>query len=698
MAVAWVVFLVPFFVLLGWLVGNESMKRLVIGSDPMNPVTAALLILSAGVVLFSTRRSHNFRQIVVGLILVISLYQIVQYRFRLPFLIDQFLFGGMFGLPAAFNPMAPTAAVGFVLLCLSGLFGFSRRAVVMRQVTILTVLVGAVFMVTGYILNVPEFHSSIHLFPASQSCLLFLLLTVSILLSYPEEGVIKLLIEDAEGSRMGRLLIPVTIVTPFLITHVRLYAETALGASGALGSAFVLLSYVVTLTILLLITVSSLNTRDDARKEFLAKINTLNTALQEVNDEQLASNEELISSNEEIKAANEELLAMNEQLALAAETIRSQGQVIIEQKEEALKRSQQHLQIIFANTKEEILLLDTEGRLMIFNNSLEEFITKATGVKPAVGAYVWDMTVPSRSEESKRLFREALKGNTVTTEAIIPTPGGEVTHFLKYEPVVKDGKVSFVTVISIDITDRKTAEGKLKKQFEELEKTNYELDRFVYSVSHDLRAPLASILGLINVAEMEMSNEVPYLDMIKGRVRHLDGFIRDILDYSRNARTESHFQKIDFPHLLEEAKTNLKLVKGFDRLDITLILNNEIPYYSDATRLGVIFNNLISNSIQFQDVRKPEANLLIEVTTMEDRVEIVTTDNGIGIATEHMNRIFDMFFRATDKSTGSGLGLYIVKETVAKLHGTIKAKSRAGEFTTFEIVIPNSLMEVSSAH
>lgn len=690
----WIAFVAPFFVLVGWQTGDQGMKRLLIGSDPMNPITAFLFILTAGTQLFYSTSSRRSARPLVVLVLITSVYQIIQYHFSLQFKIDQVLFGNLVDIHYGINPMAPTAAVGFVLLSLSILLGSSRRTAIAQQVIVLTVLIGAVFMITGYTLRVPEFHSAIHLFPALQTCTLFVLLAFSILLSQPEVGVINALVGDWEGSRIGRLLIPVTIATPFIITQFRLFVEHAAGASTELGSGLVLLSFVMILTVALFVTVLSLNARDQARKAFIAKINDLNAELKQTNNQQLASNQELSSSLEEIKSANEALSAVNEKLASAAETIRTQGQVIIEQKEEALKRSQQHLQIIFANTKEEILLIDTEGRLVIFNNAFEKFITKTTGCKPGVGMYVWEITVPSRREESIKLFRKALKGNTVTTETVVATDHGEVTHFLKYEPVIHDGKVSFVTLISVDITDRKIAERKLRKQFEELEKTNYELDHFVYSVSHDLRAPLSSILGLINVAEMEMSGELPFLGMIKGRVNHLDGFIKDILDYSRNARTASQFEKIDFSQLIEEAKANLKLVNGFDRLTIKLILQDAAPFYSDASRLEIIFNNLISNSIRFQDKKKPAPVLVLKVTTKEDRVEINATDNGIGIAGEHMGRIFDMFFRATDRSAGSGLGLYIVKETVAKLHGTIKAKSKAGEYTTFEIVIPNALMEI----
>jgi signal transduction histidine kinase len=191
---------------------------------------------------------------------------------------------------------------------------------------------------------------------------------------------------------------------------------------------------------------------------------------------------------------------------------------------------------------------------------------------------------------------------------------------------------------------------------------------------------------------MEKSSELPFLGMIKGRVNHLDGFIRDILDYSRNARTELQQQRIDFSQLLEQVKANLKLINGFDRLKIQLKLNGQMPFYSDPARLLIIFNNLVSNSVEFQDYFKPDPTLMITITIIDDRAEILATDNGIGIAAEHLTKIYDMFYRATDRSRGSGLGLYIVKETVAKLHGTIKAKSKLGEFTTFEIVIPNAVM------
>ena len=210
----WIVFILPFFVLLGWQIDNITLKILVIGSAPMNPLTAILFILSATSILFSSVSTRKYLSPVVGLILVTAFYKIVQFKFDLLFKPDNFVFSS-----ALAYPMAPAAAVGFVLISLSYVFNTSKRKATVQQVILLTVLAGGIFMVTGFILYVPEFHSSIHFFPALQSCILFLLLALSILFSQPEEGVIRLLIVDLEGSRIGRALIPVTIAIPFVITY-----------------------------------------------------------------------------------------------------------------------------------------------------------------------------------------------------------------------------------------------------------------------------------------------------------------------------------------------------------------------------------------------------------------------------------------------------------------------------------------------
>lgn len=256
----------------------------------------------------------------------------------------------------------------------------------------------------------------------------------------------------------------------------------------------------------------------------------------------------------------------------------------------------------------------------------------------------------------------------------------------------KDGNIFGAVASSTNINEIKRAELKFKKQFEELQKTNHELDRFVYSVSHDLRAPLASILGLINLADMEKPSPVfgNYFALIRTSVNRLDGFIKDILDYSRNSRAEVTAEKIDFQKIVAEVQDNVRLMDGAARLKTELKIDNGFDFYSDRARVSILFNNLFSNAIKYQDHRKPVSTICIHVTLSLHQALIKFSDNGIGIAPEHLPKIFNMFYRASENSKGSGLGLYIANETLSKLGGTIKVESEPGLSTTFEITIPDS--------
>jgi PAS domain S-box-containing protein len=253
------------------------------------------------------------------------------------------------------------------------------------------------------------------------------------------------------------------------------------------------------------------------------------------------------------------------------------------------------------------------------------------------------------------------------------------------------GEIEYFEGTLEDITDRKNEQEKLKRQYKELQKTNYELDRFVYSVSHDLRAPLASVLGLVNVAEMENppASFLAYLMMIRESVNRLEGFIKDILDYSRNSRLEVKTKKIDLKAIINEVKKNLSYMKGAGRLKLNIRATHTGEFYSDPMRMRIILNNLLSNSIKFQDPEKVALIVDVSVKTNGKMSILTYSDNGIGIAEDQLGKIFDMFHRASDKAAGSGLGLYVVKETLLKLNGSIKVWSTLGHSTTFEISIPN---------
>jgi signal transduction histidine kinase len=243
---------------------------------------------------------------------------------------------------------------------------------------------------------------------------------------------------------------------------------------------------------------------------------------------------------------------------------------------------------------------------------------------------------------------------------------------------------------------RKKAELTLRKQNEELVKINQELDSFVYSVSHNLRAPLMSVLGLLRLAQIEVERSehdtrvlLNYFSMMEHSINKLDDTLKEILDYSRNARSEIKIERVNLKALLEEGFERLMYHEGSDHIEKVIEVQEETPLYSDPYRLSVVLNNLISNSIKYRDVRKKNQFIRISAHITPAVAKIEFSDNGIGISKELVNKIYDMFFRATEKSEGAGLGLYIVKETIEKLGGRINTVSNLGIGTHFYMELPN---------
>ena len=244
---------------------------------------------------------------------------------------------------------------------------------------------------------------------------------------------------------------------------------------------------------------------------------------------------------------------------------------------------------------------------------------------------------------------------------------------------------------------RKKAERTLRKQNEELVKINQELDSFVYSVSHNLRAPLMSVLGLLRLAQLEVERSgkdtnllLSYFSMMEHSINKLDDTLKEILDYSRNARSEIRNEQVNLKVVIDDGFDRLKYHEGSDQIEKFVNVEDEGVFFSDPNRLSVIFNNLISNSIKYRDLRKKNQYIRINAVINRGGASIEFEDNGIGIPDDLLNKIYDMFFRATERSEGAGLGLYIVKETVDKLGGSITTSSTLGIGTTFKIELPNN--------
>lgn len=357
--------------------------------------------------------------------------------------------------------------------------------------------------------------------------------------------------------------------------------------------------------------------------------------------------------------------------------------------------SESNLRSILNTIDHSIWLINSNFELIDFNREFFKRYKQAYNVRLAKGKNIIDL-LPENLPHLRALWTEryeaGLRGRLGKYYDSYALEGELYTYEIKTYPIVEAGKVTGLTIYSRDITQQKRTEDLLTEQNAELTKINSELDRFVYSASHDLRAPLMSVRGLINMIKLDSDpvNTSKYLELIEKSIVKLDSFISDIIHYSRNSRMELLVKEINFHELVEESISSLKFMEGAEQVRSSVTIDCQGPFFSDYSRLQIVFNNIIANAVRYRDCWKDDSYLAITIEANDLQAKITFADNGIGIAEEYIDHIFKMFFRATADSKGSGLGLYIVRSAVVdKLQGTIKVQSKLGEGTTFVITVPN---------
>jgi signal transduction histidine kinase len=225
---------------------------------------------------------------------------------------------------------------------------------------------------------------------------------------------------------------------------------------------------------------------------------------------------------------------------------------------------------------------------------------------------------------------------------------------------------------------------------EQKNKINAELDFLIYSISHDLRSPLMSVKGLIAlISETEdiSENVKNYLKMANGSIDRLDQTIYDILEYSKNSRTDVQFEKFNIREVVELINTDLKFYDD-NRVDFQINIIGAEEIYTDKKRIITVVKNLVSNAVKYSKTSFETSFVKFETRQSPEYIELIVSDNGIGIPKDQHQRIFEMFYRVSSGRIGSGLGLFIVKEILEKLGGTIAVESEPNIGSTFTVRLP----------
>ncbi len=417
-------------------------------------------------------------------------------------------------------------------------------------------------------------------------------------------------------------------------------------------------------------------------------------ALKQLNDRLIEQNKELARKEENLKRNNERLLLQRENIQHTLEKL-LESQTLIEGIAKAIPAELNTFDltnesVVFSNYK----LADILGYPQQVLQSLEPEPLKAL-------AHPDDLLLLAANKA--RLLQEEMN----STEIRAKHQDGHqkwvsVSHVLLRD---ESDVPRYIVTMAQDITERKRAEEELNSSNEklianqdilqraltELSDRNFELDQLVYKISHDLRSPLSTILGLVNLIKLENEPNavIEYVNHIENRVLKLDDFVKSMLNYAKANRTQIQLEAIDFHELVENCLADLEFLDSFKRIRTEINIAHRVTFRSDLLRLRIIFSNIISNAYKYLNPKSDHNYLKINIKVDKEMARIEFADNGIGIPREYLDKIFDMFFRATEKSDGSGLGMYIVKQTIDKLEGSIQVESRVGQGTTFFVQIPN---------
>jgi PAS domain S-box-containing protein len=361
--------------------------------------------------------------------------------------------------------------------------------------------------------------------------------------------------------------------------------------------------------------------------------------------------------------------------------------------EDLLQKSEANLRTIFDNTNVCYILSDANFQLISFNSAAVATYAKEFKVQLREGDRLLDYLPEGRKAESRKRFEKVLSGEKVNYELNFAQDDGSTTWYNVNMFAVTDdsNKLLGLIVSSENITNRKNIEFERNKMLSDIVQHNKNLEQFAYIISHNLRSPVANIIGLSALLENRSTmNEETFDKCMSGltlSVKKLDEVIVDlnyILQTRRGVNEKKEF--VNFSALIDDIKTSIS--SHLEKENIIINTNfTANKFFTIKSYLYSIFFNLISNSIKY---RNPSVPLVIEIQSkkIDNTVFLEFKDNGLGIdLAAHGHSIFGLYKKFHTHIEGKGVGLYMVKTQVEILDGKITVASEVDFGTTFTIAL-----------
>ncbi|MCC6567922.1 MAG: PAS domain S-box protein [Anaerolineales bacterium] len=336
-----------------------------------------------------------------------------------------------------------------------------------------------------------------------------------------------------------------------------------------------------------------------------------------------------------------------------------------------------------------IITIDLDEKIQFMNHTVDGFT-----LEQVLDSNIYNFVPLEFQEVVKQTFGSVIK-NKKPASYEIQGPGvrGPYTWYsTNVSPIFADGKVIGLTLLTMDITERKHAEAEQARLIAELESKNAELTRFVYTVSHDLKSPLVTINGYLGYIEEDArSGNLERLKKDTRRIQEatnkMHALLTELLELSRIGRVMNAAEDVPFADLVKEA---LDIVHGqLESRRVTVRTQPNLPtVHGDRQRLIEVLQNLLDNAAKYMG-DQPEP--LIEIGQqgeMDGKPTLFVKDNGMGIASEYHERVFGLFNKLDSSSDGTGIGLALVKRIIEVHEGKIWVESETGKGSTFYFTLP----------
>lgn len=364
------------------------------------------------------------------------------------------------------------------------------------------------------------------------------------------------------------------------------------------------------------------------------------------------------------------------------------------QAEELLIRSKANLQTIFEYTDVAYVLCDTEQKIISFNSKANQLCIEQFDKKLKTGTNALNYFPKNKIPNLKELLAKVMNNEMVSYETDYELQSGGLKWYEVRWAGVADAEntnIGFIVAFK-DITERKLSELEREQITADLVQRNKDLEQFTYIVSHNLRAPVANIMGLSNMlnnSDFDLKENEEVKTALAISIHALDAMILDlnqILQVSSNVN--ERFETIPFKFLMEDVLLNLRQVIDSEHARISFNFNAADKITAVKSYMYSIFYNLITNGIKY---KRPGVDPFIMVFTrrQDDRLQIVFKDNGKGIEEKNLKDLFGLYRRFDTHIDGKGMGLFMVKMQVETMDGHIRVESEPGAGTTFTLDFPD---------